>query len=143
MEHRRFGMEAHMKKVRYILLTGMLAAVLWSCPGCGQEQTRQKWDCSVENADIADDSVYAVTMSDVELTSETGCLTFQNQNDFSIEVHLLKGEQEEVFEIEPGMCTTYTQAAADEVYSVGVCADVGVGEEIRLAVYDGEWSEPY
>lgn len=143
MEHRRFGVEAHMKKVRYILLTGMLAAVLWSCPGCGQEQTHQKWDCSVENADIADDGVYAVTMSDAELTSETGCLTFQNQNDFSIEVHLLKGEQEEVFEIEPGMCTTYTQAATGEVYSVGVCADVGVGEEIRLAVYDGEWSEPY
>lgn len=132
-----------MRKLRYILLAGMLAGVLWSCSGCGQEQTHQKWDCSVERADIADDDVYALTMSDAELMSETGCLTFQNQNDFLIEVHLLKGEQEEIFEIEPGMCTTYTQAVTGEVYSVGVWADVDEGEEIRLAVYDGEWSEPY
>lgn len=132
-----------MGRLRHTILVGILLAVLCGCFGCSTEQEHQKWDCSVVCADSSDDDTYVTTMSDKELESETGCLTFQNQNDFLIEIHLMNGDKEEVLAVEPGMCMTYTQAARGAVYTVGIHADVAEGEEIKLMVYDGEWSEPY
>lgn len=108
------------------------------------KEEKSKWDCSVNCAEESTADSYIVTYSEEEISSNTGILTFQNQNKFEITVHLITaGEEEEVFEIQPGGCTTFYQLEKDTVYTVGVHAEVNEGMEIRLVVYDGEWSEVY
>lgn len=67
----------------------------------------------------------------------------QNRNDFAVTVHLLReGNEEEVSEIAVGGNVVFYQIKKDAVYTIGIHADVDEGTEIKLAAYDGEWSEP-
>ena len=103
-----------------------------------------KWDCSIQCAEESGENAYVITYSEEEILVDTGCITFQNRNMFTITVHLIgKGKEAFVSEISPGGNVTFMQAEKEVTYTVGIHADVEEGTELNLMVYDGEWSEVY
>lgn len=126
----------------FVLVTLILA--LCACAKTAEEQSSdgqeaEKWDCSVVNAKESEDNSYIITYSDQEIISSSGALTFQNQNEFKIAVHLLcAGAEEKVIEIEAGDVYTSHKVEKGAVYTVGCHGDVDEGIEIKLMVYDGE-----
>lgn len=93
-------------------------------------------------AEKSDEDSYVVTYSDAKIVSNTGTLSFQNQNDFDIVIHLMTDDQEErISEIAAGGVSVLYEVEKDAVYTVGCHADIVEGTEIKLMVYDGEESE--
>ena len=103
-----------------------------------------KWDCSVICAEASTPDHYVINYSDVKVSSQTGTLTFQNRNDFDIVVHILREGETEVVsdQIPAGGCYSLLKVN-DKPCTIGVHADVDVNTEIKLFVYDGNWSETY
>ena len=132
-----------MKKMIRIILMCMLSFALI---GCAKEEAMEKqWEISVPCVvDPAPDAYVISYDGGNTVSSETGILTLQNQNDFDIVVHLsCNGQEEQVFEIQPGGVTVFHQAAKQEEYTVGIHAEEEDGTEIKLMVYDGERAEVY
>ena len=103
-----------------------------------------KWDCSVSCIEASTQNHYVINYSDVKVSSRTGTLTFQNRNGFDIIVHILQEGEIEVVSnrIPAGGCYSLLKVN-DKPCTIGVHADVDVNTEIKLFVYDGEWSEPF
>ena len=103
-----------------------------------------KWDCSVSCIEASTQNQYVINYSDVKVSSRTGTLTFQNRNGFDIIVHILQEGEIEVVSnrIPAGGCYSLLKVN-DKPCMIGVHADVDVNTEIKLFVYDGEWSEPF
>ena len=133
-----------MKKI-FVLMIGL--SLIFTMVGCGnnkQVSEIRKWDCSVacENESSSDEAV--ITYSDVKVSSQTGTLTFQNQNDFDIVIYLLaEGAAEQVLEVPAGGAASLYQVIKDTEYTVGVHGDVSGETTIELMVYDGRETEVY
>ena len=131
-----------MKRLIFTLFGIFFALSLFGCSAAKQEG--ETWDCTVECMEESDDDSYIVSYSDAEIVTRSGTLTFQNRNDFDIVVHLLSaGNEERVSEVYAGGVAVLYQLEPETVYTVGCHADVEVGTEIVLVVYEGERSEPY
>jgi len=112
--------------------------------GCSAKEEGAQWDCTVECVEESDADSYVISYSDAEVTSIDGVLTFQNRNDFDIVVHLLsEGNEERVMDVYAGGVAVLYQLEKETVYTVGCHADVEIGTEIVLMVYDGERADPY
>ena len=131
-----------MKKLICIMLICMLSIALVAC---AKEQSKEdQWEISVPCAEESQQDSYVISYGGVTVASETGILTLQNRNDFEITVHLsCNGQEEQVFDIQPGGVTVFHQAVKGEAYTVGIHAEVKEGTEIKLMVYDGERAEVY
>lgn len=129
-----------MRKLLCAVLLCLSAAALIGCAKVEQPQ----WEISVPCAEEYGQESYVITYNGTTVSSETGILTLQNRNDFEITVHLsCNGQEEQVFEIQPGGVTVFRQAVKREPYTVGVHAEVKAGTEMKLMVYDGERAEVY
>lgn len=118
--------------------------LLYGCSNPEQAEVADKWDCTVACAEESTEASYVITYSEEEILSNTGTLTFQNQNDFQITVHLIgEGQEEYTCEIQAGGNVAYLQPAKDVTYKVGIHADVEEGTELKLMVYDGKRSEVF
>ena len=128
---------------RYLILfLGLLCAV--ALCACSAKEEGAQWDCTVECMEESDADSYVISYSDAEVTSTDGALTFQNRNDFDIVVHLLsEGNEERVMDVYAGGVAVLYQLEKETVYTVGCHADVEIGTEIVLMVYDGERADPY
>ena len=131
-----------MKKLICIALICMVSIALVAC---AKEQPKEdQWEITVPCAEESQQDSYVISYGGVTVASETGILTLQNRNDFEITVHLsCNGQEEQVFDIQPGGVTVFHQAVKGEVYTVGIHAEVKEGTEIKLMVYDGERAEMY
>ena len=131
-----------MKKLICIILICTLSFALIGC--AKEEAMENQWEISVPCvADPAPDA-YVISYGGRTVSSETGILTLQNRNDFEITVHLsCNGQEEQIFEIQPGGVSVFHQAVKQEEYTVGIHAEVKEGSEIKLMVYDGERAEVY
>ena len=131
-----------MKKLICIVLICMLSIALVAC---AKEQPKEdQWEITVPCAEESQQDSYVISYGGVTVASETGILTLQNRNDFEITVHLsCNGQEEQVFDIQPGGVTVFHQVVKGEVYTVGIHAEVKEGTEIKLMVYDGERAEVY
>ena len=131
-----------MKKLICIVLICMLSIALVAC---AKEQPKEdQWEITVPCAEESQQDSYVISYGGVTVASETGILTLQNRNDFEITVHLsCNGQEEQVFDIQPGGVTVFHQAVKGEAYTVGIHAEVKEGTEIKLMVYDGERAEVY
>jgi len=131
-----------MKRLICIMLICMLSIALVAC---AKEQPKEdQWEITVPCAEESQQDSYVISYGGVTVASETGILTLQNRNDFEITVHLsCNGQEEQVFDIQPGGVTVFHQAVKGEVYTVGIHAEVKEGTEIKLMVYDGERAEMY
>lgn len=130
-----------MKRCVCLLLCVFCAAALF---GCSAKEEGAKWDCTVECMEESAADSYVISYSDAEIVSGEGVLSFQNRNDFDIVVHLLSaGSEERVIDVYAGGVAVQYQLEKETVYTVGCHADVEIGTEIALMVYDGERSEPY
>ena len=129
---------------RYLLLTLCVLCAAALC-ACSAKEEGAKWDCTVECVEESTADSYVISYSDEEvIVPQSGTLTFQNRNDFDVVVHLLMGGKEErVSEVYAGGVTVLYQLEPGTVYTVGCHADVEIGTEIALMVYEGERSEPY
>lgn len=116
--------------------------LLLSLSACSKQELKQ-WDCTVVCAGQSNDDSYIVSYSEEEILSDTGELTFQNQNDFDIVVHLLEDGEETTLEVGAHEVTICYQIHKETVYTVGCHADVEEGMKIKLMVYDSGRSEPY
>lgn len=92
------------------------------------------WDCSAYSAKASDIKYY----DNVDITPTKGYLTFENTNDFDIEVYLREGEKD-VFssKVEARGMLEYKDVDKSKTYIVGVLADVEEGTELKLLVYNG------
>ena len=141
------------KRSRSVAIFGLCAAifvficafVVWfNKPNLIPKDEVTEWNCSVICCGESIDNSYVTTYSNEEVVSNTGFLTLQNQNDFTIIVHILSEDKEErTSEIEAGGVSVLHQVKKNKVYTIGIHADVKEGEEIKLMVYDGKKSEPY
>ena len=131
-----------MKRLICIVLICMLSIALVAC---AKEQPKEdQWEISVPCAEESQQDSYVISYGGVTVASETGILTLQNRNDFGIAVHLsCNGQEEQVFDIQPGGVTVFHQAVKGEAYTVGIHAEVKEGTEINLMIYDGERAEVY
>ena len=131
-----------MKKLICIILICTLSFALI---GCAKEEPKEnQWEISVPCVADPEPDAYVISYGGNTVSSETGILTLQNQNDFDIVVHLsCNGQEEQVFEIQPGGVTVFHKAAKQEEYTVGIHAEEEDGTEIKLMVYDGERAEVY
>ncbi|MBQ7091564.1 MAG: hypothetical protein IJN83_02815 [Clostridia bacterium] len=131
-----------MKKLICIILICTLSFALIGC--AKEEAMENQWEISVPCvADPAPDA-YVISYGGKTVSSDTGILTLQNRNDFGIVVHLsCNGQEEQIFEIQPGGVSVFHQAVKQEEYTVGIHAEVKEGSEIKLMVYDGERAEVY
>ena len=131
-----------MKRLICIVLICMLSIALVAC---AKEQPKEdQWEITVPCAEESQQDSYVISYGGVTVASETGILTLQNRNDFEITVHLsCNGQEEQVFDIQPGGVTVFHQVVKGEVYTVGIHAEVKEGTEIKLMVYDGERAEVY
>lgn len=132
-----------MKKMIRIILICMLSIGLIGC--AEQERPEEsRWEISVPCAEESQQDSYVISYGGRTVSSETGILTLQNRNDFEITVHLsCNGQEEQIFEIQPGGVTVFHQAVKQEEYTVGIHAEVKEGSEIKLMIYDGERAEVY
>ncbi len=132
-----------MKRFLCIAFICVLSIMLTGC--AGQEQPKDsQWEISVPCVEDPEPGAYVISYGGVTVSSETGMLTLQNRNDFEITVHLsCNGQEEQVFNIQPGGVTVFHQAVKQEPYTVGIHAEVKDGTEMKLAVYDGERAEVY
>ena len=131
-----------MKRLICIVLICMLSIALVAC---AKEQPKEdQWEITVPCVEESGQGSYVITYNGTTVCSETGILTLQNRNDFEITVHLsCNGQEEQVFDIQPGGVTVFHQAVKGEAYTVGIHAEVKEGTEIKLMVYDGERAEVY
>ena len=131
-----------MKKMIRIILICVLSVALIGC--AKEEAMENQWEISVPCvADPAPDA-YVISYGGKTVSSDTGILTLQNRNDFGIVVHLsCNGQEEQIFEIQPGGVSVFHQAVKQEEYTVGIHAEVKEGSEIKLMIYDGERAEVY
>ena len=116
--------------------------------GCAKQEDipdTDKWLFSVVCPMGSDEESYVISYDEGQtVRSDTGMLTMQNRNDFAVTVHLsCDGQEEQVFDIQPGGVTVFSMAVKQAEYTVGIHADVAENTEIKLAVYDGEVSEVY
>ena len=118
--------------------------VLSGCSNLKHVKEVDKWDCTVECAKNSTPDSYIITYSNEKITPSSGVLTFQNQNDFDIKIHLLADRVgEEVLEIGAGGIAVQYQLDKKAEYTLGIHADVEEGTEIKVMVYDGEAAEPF
>lgn len=131
--------------MRKLFAFTVLTVLLLALSGCAaSKKAPAKWDCTVTCMETSTEEAYVITYSDQELRSSTGTLSFQNPSDFPVVVHLLTaGEQEQVFDIQPGGAGAFLLAKTDSVYTVGLHADVPKGTEIPFTAYDGMNQDPY
>lgn len=133
-----------MKKWVCVAVICVLFLALFGCSPQEQPIKEDRWDCSVTWAAESTDDSYVITYSGKTVVSDTGILTLQNRNDFEITVHLsCDGQEEQIFDIQPGGVSVFHRAVKQAVYTVGIHADVEEGTEIQLMVYDGEKAEVY
>ena len=133
-----------MKKHFVIYMTLILALTLSACSKSAEKQDLSEWDCTVTCAENSGSNAYVVSYSNEDIISDSGMLSFQNQNSFDIVVHLLTdGEDERTMEVKAGGVGVLYQLAKDAAYTVGCHAEVDEGTEIKLKVYDGERTEVY
>lgn len=133
-----------MKKVLCAVLICVIPLMLLGCSKAEQAADESQWDCSVVCAEESADDSYVITYSGKTVVSNTGILTLQNRNDFEIVVHLsCDGQEEQIFEIQPGGLTVFHQAVKNTAYTVGIHAEVEEGTQVKLMVYDGENAEVY
>ena len=132
-----------MKKMIRIILMCMLSIGLIGC--AEQERPEEsRWEISVPCAEESQQDSYVISYGGRTVSSDTGILTLQNRNDFEITVHLsCNGQEEQIFEIQPGGVSVFHQAVKQEEYTVGIHAEVKEGSEIKLMVFDGERAEVY
>lgn len=125
-----------MKKALFMVI---LVLTMSACSKSDDLEKASQWDCTVSCAEQSNEGSYVITYSDEKIISRTGTLSFQNQNDFDIVVHLFTKDQEEkISEIVAGGSSVLFGIAKDTNYTVGCHADVDEGTEIKLMVYDGE-----
>ena len=131
-----------MKKLICIILICTLSFALIGC--AKEEAMENQWEISVPCVVDPAPDAYVISYGGKTVSSETGILTLQNQNDFDIVVHLsCNGQEEQIFEIQPGGVTVFHKAVKQEKYTVGIHAEEEDGTEIKLMVYDGERAEVY
>lgn len=132
-----------MKKSLHIVFLSVLILLLSACSDQTPAEESGQWDCSVACAEESSANAYVITYSDAEIISKTGTLSFQNQNDFDIVVHLLAaGEEERTAEIPAGGVELLHRVETELVYKVGCHAEVEENTNIQLMVYDGAYAEP-
>ena len=133
-----------MKFKRFICFICICSITLCACSNLKHAKELDKWDCTVECAQNSTPDSYIITYSNEKIVPSTGVLTFQNQNDFDIKVHLLANRVgEEVLEIAAGGVTVQYQLDKETEYTLGIHADVEEGTEIKVMVYDGERAETF
>lgn len=126
-----------MRRLLCFIIAAICLMSLCACSQLTDIEDVDRWDCSVECAQKSVDT-YVITYSDEEIISHTGFLSFNNQNDFDIVVHLLTpGQKERVLNIPALEVGVLDQADKDCSYTVGCHADVEEDTEIKLMVYDG------
>ena len=132
-----------MKRCLILFLSIFCLLFLFGCSAASKEG--QVWDCTVECVEESGEDAYVISYSDQEVVvPRSGTLTFQNRNEFDIVVHLLTGgEEEEVLDVPAGGVFVRYQLEQGTVYTVGCHADVEIGTEIALMVYEGERAEPW
>ena len=139
--------ETLMSKIENFILCSVfiLSCIVFSaCSTLKHVEETDKWDCSVACAEASDKDSYIITYSDAIIISKTGVLSFQNQNDFDIVIHLLtNGQQERIAEVAAGGVTVLYQIAEETEYTVGCHADAAEGTKIKLMVYDGENADTF
>ena len=127
----------------------MLAlALCFGTVGCAKQAEipdTDKWLFAVACPMASGEESYVISYDEGQtVRSDTGILTMQNPNDFAVTVHLsCNGQEEQVFEIQPGGVTVFRMAVKQAEYTVGIHADVAENTQIQLAVYDGETAEVY
>lgn len=130
---------------KYCLVLMILSCIFFSaCSNLKHVEETDKWDCSVTCAEESNEDSYTITYSDTIIISKTEELSFQNQNDFDIVIHLLTNEQQErTAEVAAGGVSVLYQIEEETEYTVGCHADVEEGTEIKLMVYDGENADTF
>lgn len=134
-----------MKKKLHVFLICSCMLILAGCAKVKLVDEPIQWDCSVSCAEVSTEGSFLIdyiSLSDVKVSSSTGTLTFQNQNDFDIIVYLLNdnGQHEREIEIGAGGCSVHYEIDKNTEFTVGIHADVEADTEIKLMVYDGEES---
>ena len=131
-----------MKKLICIALICMVSIALVAC---AKEQPKQdQWEITLPCAEESRQDSYVISYNGTTVSSETSILTLQNRSDFDMTVHLsCNGQEEQIFEIQPGGVTVFHQAVKGEAYTVGIHAEAKEGTEMKLMVYDGERAEVY
>ena len=76
-------------KKNFLVLMILSCIFFSSCSSLKHVEETDKWDCSVTCAKESNEDSYTITYSDTIIISKTGELSFQNQNDFDIVIHLL------------------------------------------------------
>lgn len=127
-----------MKKVNVLLLCALLPLAAAGCGHSVKEEPADTWDCTVTSAEESGENAYVITYSDAEVTSRTGVLTAENQSDFTIAVHISAAGEELVQTIAPEGTAKFQNLLKDQIYQVGLHAEVEEGTEIRARLYDGE-----
>lgn len=129
---------------RIVSIICICSIMLCACSNLKDVKELDKWDCTVECAKNSTPDSYIITYSNEKIVPSTGVLTFQNQNDFDIKIHLLADRiGEEVLEIAAGGVTVQYQLDKETEYTLGIHADVEEGTEIKVMVYDGERAETF
>lgn len=72
-----------MKKSFGIIMICICFLMLGACSNLKRIEEMKKWDCTVTCAEESDNA-YVITYSNEKIISNTGILSFQNQNDFDI-----------------------------------------------------------
>ena len=113
-----------------------------------QNNVERVWDCTTVNSEDSNTKNNIINyVDDMIIKSQTGSLTFQNRNDFDIEVHLMekneRGDGFETLKIEAGGIVTLNEVDTDIECIVGIHANVKEGIEIKLFVYDGNRADLY
>lgn len=133
-----------MKKWLSIIILATCILTLSACSNLTFEEELKKWDFSVLCTEKSTADAYIITYSDEQIISKSGTLSFQNQNDFDIVIHLLNaGNEERTVDIAAGGTSVLYQVEKEVAYTIGCHADVEENTEIKLMVYDGERAEIY
>ena len=132
-----------MKRHLLLVLCVLCAAALCACSV--KKEDGAVWDCTVTCMEESSAESYVISYSDEEvIVPQSGTLTFQNRNKFDVVVHLLTaGKEERVSEVYAGGVAVLYQLDPGTVYTVGCHADVEIGTEIALMVYEGERADPW
>lgn len=130
-----------MKRAKFLILMlcSLLMLVFAGCAAPAETGAVDTWDCTVFCAEASEENAYIITYSDAEITSQTGTLMAENQNEFPIVVHISTvGEKEKTLNLEPGEVRYFQNVIQNQSYQIGIHADVKADTEIKVRLHDGK-----
>lgn len=121
-----------------LIIAIICAGFLCACSQTEENAVVNSWDYSVTCAEKSEDNIYVSAYIDEAIVSTTGCLSFENKNDFQVIMRFyIDGTNKITKWIEANSkIVLYGMEKAAE-YTIELEAEVEEGTEIKLSVHDG------